>query len=217
MKHGNPQAESRERGSKKKAQNSKEGIIALPHKVFVWDKQGRYEDYAFPNPIHGHLLGGQNVLGKKIEEVLPFQAAQILKEALTTVYATRKRRNVEFVLQGKTGPVEVAVQLIPCCKRVMGWVTDTLLESKFSTPNREDKTASTIMPEEKEEGIHLTPREQEVLVGIGLGKTNPEIGETCDISERMVRFHLANLFRKYRVTSRLQLARKIMPDPSRIN
>ena len=49
--------------------------------------------------------------------------------------------------------------------------------------------------------ILLTPREQEVLKWLGLGKTYNEISQICDISERTVRFHIMNILKKLDVSN----------------
>ena len=50
--------------------------------------------------------------------------------------------------------------------------------------------------EEANCNITLTPREQEVLRWLGLGKTYNETSLICGISERTVRFHLINILKK---------------------
>gem|GEM_PF-498598 len=56
----------------------------------------------------------------------------------------------------------------------------------------------------------LTPAELEVLKWCKEGKTSWEIGEITRRSERTVRFHLANLFRKLNVTSRAHAVAKAL-------
>jgi DNA-binding NarL/FixJ family response regulator len=60
----------------------------------------------------------------------------------------------------------------------------------------EDREAATIE--------RLTQREKEVLGCLTKGCTNKEIAETLFISERTVKSHLNNIFRKIHVTRRLQ-------------
>jgi DNA-binding NarL/FixJ family response regulator len=50
----------------------------------------------------------------------------------------------------------------------------------------------------------LTLREQQVLRHLASGETNRRIGEELYISEKTVKTHLANIFRKLNVTRRLQ-------------
>ena len=53
-----------------------------------------------------------------------------------------------------------------------------------------------------EEG--LTPREQEVLSRLATGCTNKEIAQDLFISERTVKSHLSSIFRKLKVSRRLE-------------
>lgn len=50
----------------------------------------------------------------------------------------------------------------------------------------------------------LTPRELEILRWVSVGKTSWEISRLHSISERTVKFHLGNIFRKLGVTNRAQ-------------
>ena len=50
----------------------------------------------------------------------------------------------------------------------------------------------------------LTPREQEVLSCLTKGYTNKEIAQDLFISEKTVKTHLSSIFRKLKVTRRLQ-------------
>jgi len=52
--------------------------------------------------------------------------------------------------------------------------------------------------------IRLTPREREVIIWASKGKGCWEIGEIVDISERTVKFHLQNIYKKLDVTNRAQ-------------
>lgn len=55
-------------------------------------------------------------------------------------------------------------------------------------------------------GLDITEREHEVLHWIRKGKTNWEIGAILGLSERTVKFHVSNLFKKLGVTRRAQAA-----------
>jgi len=50
----------------------------------------------------------------------------------------------------------------------------------------------------------LTPREQEVLNHLDRGCTNKEIAQNLSVSEKTVKSHLNSIFRKLKVTRRLQ-------------
>ncbi len=52
----------------------------------------------------------------------------------------------------------------------------------------------------------LSPQEQRVVVLVGEGKTNKEIGLALDLSEKTVKNYLANIFDKLNLTRRSQLA-----------
>jgi len=68
---------------------------------------------------------------------------------------------------------------------------ETITDSKGGNPHGRTK-----------EG--LTPREQEVLHVLATGCTNKEIGQDLFISEKTVKTHLSSIFRKLKVTRRLQ-------------
>ena len=52
----------------------------------------------------------------------------------------------------------------------------------------------------------LTKRELEVLKNLSYGMYNKEIAEKLDISERTVKNHISNIFKKIEVTDRTQAA-----------
>lgn len=52
----------------------------------------------------------------------------------------------------------------------------------------------------------ITRREMQMLGYIALGKTNSEIGHELNISDRTVKNHISNLFKKINVTDRTQAA-----------
>lgn len=55
-----------------------------------------------------------------------------------------------------------------------------------------------------------TPREQQVLEQLALGKTNAEIARHLQIGERTVRFHVENLFGRLGVENRVEAVVKAM-------
>ena len=52
----------------------------------------------------------------------------------------------------------------------------------------------------------LTPREREIVMYVGAGKTNREISEALVISENTVKNHLKNILDKLQLANRVQLA-----------
>ena len=69
--------------------------------------------------------------------------------------------------------------------------------------NREEKKTATAAPGITE-GDRLSAREIEVLRLIGKGMSNAEIARTLYLSEKTVKNHLTNIFRKIDVTDRTQ-------------
>ena len=59
----------------------------------------------------------------------------------------------------------------------------------------------------QQSGLNLSRRQTEVLEGLNEGLANKEIANTLNISERAVKFHVSNLFTKFKVNSRIQLMR----------
>ncbi|ASJ53104.1 DNA-binding response regulator [Brevibacillus formosus] len=52
----------------------------------------------------------------------------------------------------------------------------------------------------------LTPREREIVMYVGAGKTNREISEALIIAENTVKNHLKNILEKLQLSNRVQLA-----------
>ena len=58
--------------------------------------------------------------------------------------------------------------------------------------------------------IALTPREEEIVRAVLAAKTNKDIAQELGISEQSVKNRLTKLYRKFGVTSRLQLMRLLL-------
>ncbi|MFR1053501.1 MAG: response regulator transcription factor [[Clostridium] scindens] len=58
----------------------------------------------------------------------------------------------------------------------------------------------------------MTKREREVAALLVEGRTNSEIAAALSISERTVKGHLTNIFRKYNISRRTQVARAMEQD-----
>ena len=63
--------------------------------------------------------------------------------------------------------------------------------------------------------VTLTPREEAITRAVLAAKTNKAIAEELGISEQSVKNRLTNLYRKFGVTSRLQLMRLLLTSHSR--
>jgi len=61
-------------------------------------------------------------------------------------------------------------------------------------------------------GKPLTPKEASITPLISAGMSNKEIGNELGCSEKTVKFHLTNIFKKLGVANRLQLAVSLIPE-----
>lgn len=71
----------------------------------------------------------------------------------------------------------------------------------------EFRRMSRQVPDEPDETLDLTPREQEVLSLVAQGKADKEIANELSISVHTVKSHLRNLLAKLQVSSRREAAR----------
>jgi DNA-binding NarL/FixJ family response regulator len=53
---------------------------------------------------------------------------------------------------------------------------------------------------------HLTPREQQILSILAQGRSNKEIGNKLELSEKTIKHHLTNILQKLRVRNRVEAA-----------
>jgi DNA-binding NarL/FixJ family response regulator len=58
--------------------------------------------------------------------------------------------------------------------------------------------------------LKLTPRETLIAGLVSRGKSDKEIPSALNIAVRTTRFHIANIFKKLRVTNRASLATKVV-------
>jgi two-component system, NarL family, nitrate/nitrite response regulator NarL len=65
---------------------------------------------------------------------------------------------------------------------------------------RQDEQVDELMPEV------LTPREREIVMYVGAGKTNREISDALVIAENTVKNHIKNILEKLQLANRVQLA-----------
>lgn len=65
---------------------------------------------------------------------------------------------------------------------------------------RQEETTDEMVPDV------LTPREREIVMYVGAGKTNREISEALIIAENTVKNHLKNILEKLQLANRVQLA-----------
>ncbi|RWU21031.1 helix-turn-helix transcriptional regulator [Pseudomonas alkylphenolica] len=71
------------------------------------------------------------------------------------------------------------------------------------TSNPTDTRPADACTDSSEIPIKLTAREQEVLLWCAHAKSSWEIGRILDCKESTVNFHIANILRKFNVSSRI--------------
>lgn len=173
------------------------------HKMFVWDRQGTYIDCQFPNPVHGHFFGGPTLRGKKVHEVLPEKAADIVHKGIARVLQQREPWKGEIEMHVGTRGVHSHIYFIPVGELVLGLVTDSLLpESGSVIPLRIATNHETVSGNFH---ILLSTKERAIVMEVKRGLSNRGIAQYLKTSERMVKFHLANIYCKLRLSSRYEL------------
>ena len=93
------------------------------------------------------------------------------------------------------------IKAIKAVQRGELWVERKLMSKFFE---EEHGNLSNMEDQAKKKKSSLTEREQEVLSVLTKGFTNKEIADSLCISEKTVKTHLNNIFRKLNVTRRLQ-------------
>ncbi len=96
----------------------------VPQKLFIWNHQGIYLGYHYPNPRHGHYIGGERLLGKSITEVLPSQMAQHVKSSVAQVVEMKIPMVGMYQLSINNQPYRVVVRFLPYDDCVVGAVND---------------------------------------------------------------------------------------------
>ncbi len=173
------------------------------HKVFVWDRRGRYLDCQFPNPIHGHFLGGHLVKGQTVCDVLPNHAALVIQSGIRRVLRTQRPWEAEFDVSKTSTRYHVKMSFVPLGNHVLGLATDT--PASVSPLVRPSRLISHAIWDSGEQSLVCTNQERTIIREVKQGYTNQAIAEHLHISERTVKFHLTNIYRKLGMTSRLQL------------
>ena len=100
------------------------GSANLPDKVFLWNEQGTYVGYYFPNHQNKHFVGPQRFMGRHILEVLPEAIGECIWEAVRLAFDSKgiQTRTIELRLEGV--PHKVEVKLIPSEGKVLGLAND---------------------------------------------------------------------------------------------
>lgn len=101
----------------------------FPHKFFRWNANGVYEDCFFPVPCQ-HVLGGESLLGKSIQEVFPNENARLLLQAFRQSRKTQSFQDLQLVLSAGKATRVAVVRLFPFQTGVLGFVTDHFMDGR---------------------------------------------------------------------------------------
>ncbi|WP_447971725.1 hypothetical protein [Nitrospira sp. M1] len=120
--------------------------ITPPQKLFLWNAQGIYIDYYYPNPVIVHLVGGEYVLGKRITKVLPQPMAKGVRTSVFQTLDLQQPRIEYYDLTMERQLYRVAVRFLPFQDKVLGLVNDfaNIEEEKVSVGTPKRKHAPTI-------------------------------------------------------------------------
>ena len=174
-----------------------------PHKIFLWDRRGTYLDCQFPNPIHGHFFGGAKLCGTTIADVLPQKDSEALLMAIRQALVDHRPTMVHIDMTGVETSYHTIIRILPMQEFVIGWVNDFPAQAHprpgWRTHQKEFKPASE----------HLTGREWEIANCIAHNKSNEQIADLLNISQRTVKFHVSHVLEKLHATRRAQVQRLI--------
>lgn len=87
---------------------------------------------------------------------------------------------------------------------LQGWANDIILEFEFLASQLNKIIIEKFVAKKEASNINLAAREVECLDWVSQGKTAKDVGMILGISERTVRFHLANIRKKFAVATTAQ-------------
>lgn len=91
-------------------------------------------------------------------------------------------------------------QMLQQLENGQSWFPPQLLEQTFALAHQASSTTGTAKSLEA-----LTSREKEIALAVAEGKSNRDIASHFDISERTVKAHLTNIFKKLQIKDRVGL------------
>ena len=103
----------------------------------------------------------------------------------------KRRKQDQLCHRVKEEDSEYVVEAIKAVNSGKNWISSSL--TMGLTQQMDDLEANTI-----------TQREQEVLCLLAEGKSNKEIGLLLHITNRTVEFHLSNIYKKLKISSRIE-------------
>ncbi|GJL55121.1 MAG: hypothetical protein NPIRA02_22530 [Nitrospirales bacterium] len=114
--------------------------ITPPQKLFLWNAQGIYIDYYYPNPEIVHLVGGEYLLGKRISKVLPQPMARGVRSSIVQTLDLQQPHIEYYELTMQKQLYRVAVRFLPFLDKVLGLVNDL--------PNLQEENAAVGIPQQ---------------------------------------------------------------------
>ncbi|WP_262029013.1 LuxR C-terminal-related transcriptional regulator [Microvirga sp. Mcv34] len=116
------------------------------------------------------------------------------------VYSALKRGVLGYLLKGTCG--KELVQTVRVLRQGQNFISPSLAAKLLMASGPcgvgETKGSGTLPP--------LTPREQQILSILVQGRSNKEIGNTLELSEKTIKHHLTNILQKLRVRNRVEAA-----------
>jgi two-component system, NarL family, nitrate/nitrite response regulator NarL len=116
------------------------------------------------------------------------------------IYSALKRGVRGYLLKGTSG--SELIQTVRALSQGQSFISPSLV-AKLLMRSRPD---SPIETKSSAHLPHLTPREQQVLSILAQGRSNKEIGNKLDLSEKTIKHHLTNILQKLRVRNRVEAA-----------
>jgi two-component system, NarL family, nitrate/nitrite response regulator NarL len=116
------------------------------------------------------------------------------------VYTALKRGVRGYLLKGASGTE--LIQTVRVLNQGQSFISPSLaakLLMRSSPGMASEARGSGHLP-------HLTPREQQILSILAQGRSNKEIGNKLDLSEKTIKHHLTNILQKLRVRNRVEAA-----------
>lgn len=147
-----------------------------------------------------------------IDPVIPFAFQNTHPIRWVDAYRDASKQQGEFISQAQDFGLQDGISNAVMADRKNGHVT--VVSTIFATPPSIEQITllQNIMPHINEavanpqlwDRPHLTEKELEVLRWVKDGKSYWETGQIMSISERTVKFHLSNIYKKLKVVNRSQ-------------
>ncbi len=99
-------------------------ITKVPDKIFLWDIDGIYRGFYYLHGQSKHFVGPCGFLGKHIQEVLPPETADTVRECLTLTLKTKQTQIGEIHLPLEELSHTQTIRFVPYEDKVLGLVND---------------------------------------------------------------------------------------------